>query len=107
MTSYKQITHTNPYLLGQGQTAPISALISVHAHAKGGGGGSSKEYERQLQEQREAREKAEREAETLKQNQELTAAERAKRAQASYLTGGEGLGDDEFTTRKSYLGSGN
>ena len=78
-----------------------------HVHCKGGGGGSSAEYERQLAEQRQAREKAEREAAELKQNQEATAAERKKRGQASFLTGGDGAGDDEMTTKKSYLGSGN
>ena len=76
-------------------------------HCKGGGGGSSAEYERQLAEQRQAREKAEREAAELKQNQEATAAERKKRGRASYLTDGGGTGDDEMTTKKSYLGSGN
>lgn len=81
-----------------------------HVHCKGGGGGGgggSAEYERQLAEQRQAREKAEREAAELKQNQEATAADRKRRGQASFLTDGGGTGDDEMTTKKSFLGSGN
>lgn len=95
----------DPFMLtGRDGTTPKNLR---HVHCKGGGGGSSAEYERQLKEQRLAREKAEREAAELKQKQEATAAERKKRGQASYLTSGGGTGDDEMTTKKSYLGSGN
>ena len=109
----KSIEVCNPYLLRDSFDVPFFYplkfnLVNCKGGGKGGGGGgSSEEYERQLREQREAREKAEAEAAELKQNQEATAAERKKRGQASYLTSGGGTGDDEMTTKKSYLGSGN
>jgi hypothetical protein len=63
---------------------------------------SALEYEQQVAEQRAAREKAEAEAETLKQNRASVETARRKRAQASYLTGGQG--DEEIISKKSFLG---
>lgn len=63
---------------------------------------SALEYERQVTEQRAAREKAEAEAETLKQNRASVETARQKRAQASYLTGGQG--DEDIISKKSFLG---
>lgn len=100
----KSIAVFDPYLLSGRDGEMPKCLRNVFC--KGGGGGSSKEYERQLREQREAREKAEAEAAELKRNQDATTAERNKRAKASYLTGGDGTGDEDMNTKKSYLGSG-
>ena len=108
----KSIFILNPYLLrddfqvSKGLARRFSLIDAKGGGKGGGGGGSSKEYERQLAEQRQAREKAETEAAQLKQNQEVTAAERKKRNQASFLTGGDGEGDSTDPTKKSYLGSG-
>lgn len=60
------------------------------------------EYEQQVAEQRAAREKAEAEAEALKQKRASVEAARQKRAQASYLTGGQG--DEDIISKKSFLG---
>ena len=100
----RNIAVLDPFLLtGREGVAPKCLR---RAFCKGGGGGSSDEYERRLREQREAREKAEAEAAELKRNQDATTAERNKRAKASYLTGGDGTGDEDMNTKKSYLGSG-
>lgn len=95
----------DPFLL-TGRTGKLPKSLQ-RVYCKGGGGGSSQEYERQLAEQRQAREKAEAESAQLKQNQEATAAGRKKRNQASFLTGGDGEGDTNDPTKKSYLGAGN
>lgn len=100
----QNIAVMNPFLLSEWDGIAPKCLRLVHC--KGGGGDSSAEYENQLREQRLAREKAEKEAADLKSNQEATAADRKKRGQASYLTGGGGTGDEEMTTKKSHLGSG-
>lgn len=63
---------------------------------------SALEYEQQIAEQRAAREKAEAEADTLKRNRASVEAARQKRAQASYLTGGQG--DEDIISKKSFLG---
>lgn len=99
---YRDIQVSNPFLLGETYTANMPTFVMCK-----GGGKSSSAYDRELAEQRAAREKAEREAETLRQNQENTFKARKKRGQASFLTPGEGEGDENITTgRKSVLGPG-
>lgn len=88
--------------VGKGASKIIKGVESIFSPPRVRDDSSALEYERQVAEQRAAREKAEAEAETLKQNRASVKAARQKRAQASYLTGGQG--DEDIISKKSFLG---
>ena len=90
--------------VGKGASKIVKGVGSIFSPPKVsvGDDSSALEYEQQVAEQRAAREKAEAEAETLKQNRASVETARQKRAQASYLTGGQG--DEDIISKKSFLG---